>query len=108
LSKRIPAASRQGRPRRALIGVLVVLGVVLVTAAAATAAPGFKPIDQQEAEYQDDMTWDDYQQVPGTDWSNPSLEPGIEKWKVAVILTEFADQPLNVTLPAGSTLFGNP
>jgi hypothetical protein len=82
--------------------------VFLSLAAAATAAPGFTPIDRQEAEYQDDMTWDDYRQVPGTDWSNPALAPTIEKWRVAVVLTEFADQPLNITMPAGSTLFGNP
>jgi M6 family metalloprotease-like protein len=108
VSRRISAASRPGRRRRAAVVVLLAVGVFLGIAAAATAAPGFRPIDQQEAEYQDDMTWDDYQEVPGTDWSNPALEPTIEKWRVAVILTEFADQPLNITLPAGSTLFGNP
>ena len=94
--------------RQAVIGVLLAVGVFLSTAAAATAAPGFKPLDPQEAEYQDDMTWDDYREVPGTDWSNPALVPTIEKWKIAVVLTEFADQPLNITMPAGSTLFGNP
>ena len=62
----------------------------------------------QEAEYQDDMTWEDYKTVPGTDWANPSLQPTIEKWKVAIVLTEFADQPLNITMPAGATIFGNP
>ena len=67
-----------------------------------------QPIDPQEAEYQDDMTWDDYRTVPGTDWANPALVPTIEKWKVAFVLTEFADQPLNITMPAGATIFGNP
>jgi hypothetical protein len=46
--------------------------------------------------------------VPGTDWANPALEPAIEKWKVALVLTDFADQPFNATLPAFSTVFGNP
>ena len=97
------------RRRRAVIGVLLAFGVFLAMAAAATAAPpGFKPIDQQEAEYQDDMTWEDYKTVPGTDWANPALQPTIEKWKVAIVLTEFADQPLNITMPAGATIFGNP
>ena len=97
------------RRRRAVIGVLLAFGVFLAMAAAATAAPpGFRPIDQQEAEYQDDMTWEDYKTVPGTDWANPALQPTIEKWKVAIILTEFADQPLNITMPAGATVFGNP
>ena len=97
------------RRRRAVIGVLLAFGVFLAMAAAATAAPpGFKPIDQQEAEYQDDMTWEDYRTVPGTDWANPALQPTIEKWKVAIVLTEFADQPLNITMPAGATIFGNP
>jgi hypothetical protein len=99
------AARHRGR---VLAAVFLAVGVFLSMAAAATAAPGFTPIDRQEAEYQDDMTWDDYKQVPGTDWSNPLLEPTIEKWNVAVVLTEFADQPLNITMPAGSTLFGNP
>ena len=86
------------RRGRAIIGVLLAFGVFLAMAAAATAAPpGFRPIDQQEAEYQDDMTWEDYKTVPGTDWANPALQPTIEKWKVAIILTEFADQPLNIT-----------
>ena len=97
------------RGRRAVIGVLLAFGVFLAVAAAATAAPpGFTPIDRQEAEYQDDMTWEDYKTVPGTDWANPLLVPTIEKWKVAFVLTEFADQPLNITMPARSTLFGNP
>jgi hypothetical protein len=88
---------------------VVLVGVFLALAAAATAAPpGFRPIDSQDAEFQDDMTWDDYKIVPGTDWANPALVPTIEEWKVAVVLTEFTDQPLNITLPAGSTLFGNP
>ena len=97
------------RRRRAVVGVLLAFGVFLAMTAAATAAPpGFQPIDQQEAEYQDDMTWEDYKTVPGTDWANPAVQPTIEKWKVAIILTEFADQPLNITMPAGATVFGNP
>lgn len=102
---RTPVARRR---RDVLPAVVLAAAVFLSLAAAATAAPGFTPIDRQEAEYQDDMTWDDYRQVPGTDWSNPALAPTIEKWRVAVVLTEFADQPLNITMPAGSTLFGNP
>jgi hypothetical protein len=56
------------RRRRAVIGVLLAVVVFMATAAAATAAPpGFKPIDPQNWEMPDDMTWDDYQAVPGTD-----------------------------------------
>jgi hypothetical protein len=54
------------------------------------------------------MTWEDYKPVPGTDWANPALAPTIEKWRVAVVIADFPDQPLNITQPAHSTLFGNP
>jgi M6 family metalloprotease-like protein len=108
VSRRISAASRPERRRRAAVGVLLAVGVFLSMAAAATAASGFKPIDPQNWEMPDDMTWADYEPVPRTDWADPSLEPTIEKWRVALVLTDFADQPFNMTLPAGSTVFGNP
>jgi M6 family metalloprotease-like protein len=93
---------------RVLVGAFLAAGVFLCMAAAAGAAPGFKPIDAQDAEFQDDMTWDDYTPVPGTNWADPALVPSVEKWKVALVLTDFVDQPFNMTLPAHSTVFGNP
>ncbi len=94
----------------ALLGAAVAAGTLAAAAGAKPVghAPPIVPIDRQEAEYQDDMTWDDYRPVPGTDWANPALEPTVEKWRVAVVLMDFADQPSNVTLPANATLFGNP
>jgi M6 family metalloprotease-like protein len=93
-----------------LLGAVVAAGTLAAAAGAQPAGhtPPIQPLDVQDAEYQDDMTWDDYRPVPGTDWANPALEPTVEKWRVAVVLMDFADQPSNVTLPANSTLFGNP
>ena len=97
------------RRRRALAGVLLAAGVFFAMATAATAAPpGFSPIDPQNWEMPDDMTWEDYTPVPGTNWADPSLEPSVQKWRMALVLMDFADQPFNMTLPAGSTVFGNP
>ena len=55
------------------------LGVVLAGAALALAAPAASaadfppPIDKQVVQDQDDMTWNDYRPVPGTNWADPSL-----------------------------------
>jgi len=109
LNSRMTSAGRRPRRGRSIIGVLLAAAVFLAMAAVATAAPpGFQPIDPQNWEMPDDMTWEDYQPVPGTDWANPALEPTVEKWRLALVLMDFADQPFNMTLPAGSTVFGNP
>ena len=77
---------------RALRSALLLAILALAAVAAQTAgaqpvghAPPFQPIDPQNWEFQDDMTWDDYRAVPGTNWSDPSLEATVRTFKGALI-----------------------
>lgn len=65
------------------------------------------PIDPQQVQDQDDMTWDDYVPIPGHDWADPSLEPE-RGFRIALIAMDFDDQPFVITLPQRSDPFGNP
>lgn len=70
-----------------------------------TEVPG--PIDPQQVQDQDDMTWDDYKPIPGINWADPSLKPERE-FRMALVAVDFSDQPFVITLPKHSDLFGNP
>src|SRR5690606_22986761 len=65
------------------------------------------PIDPQEVQDQDDMTWDDYEPIPGHNWADRSLTPERE-FRIALVAVDFEDQPFVITLPKGSDPFGNP
>jgi len=65
------------------------------------------PIDPQVVQDQDDMTWDDYQPIPGKNWADPTLTAP-RMMKIAVVAIDFPDQPFVVTLPRHSDPFGNP
>jgi M6 family metalloprotease-like protein len=67
-----------------------------------------QPIDPQNYELPDTMTWDDYRAVPGTDWSDPAVPGSLRNFRGALVLVDFANQPFVVTQPANSTVFGNP
>jgi M6 family metalloprotease-like protein len=71
-------------------------------------APSMRPIDPQDWENPDDMTWDDYKAVPNKDYSDPSIKGSVDQFNAAVVLVDFADTDFAVTQPAGSTIFGNP
>src|SRR5689334_9270583 len=77
-----------------------------VTAASASGPPA--PLDPQNWSFQDNLTWSDYKPLPGPDYSDASIQPTVKKWKVALVLTDFADKPYTITQPAGSTAFGTP
>jgi len=65
------------------------------------------PIDPQQVQDQDTMTWADYRPIPGRNWADPSLKP--EKgFRLAVVGIDFPNQPFVITLPKGSDPFGNP
>lgn len=64
------------------------------------------PIDPQEVQDQDDMTWDDYKPIPGINWAD-SVKPERE-FKMALVAVDFDDQPFVITQPKESDLFGNP
>jgi M6 family metalloprotease-like protein len=70
-------------------------------------APALAPIDPQQWQDQQDMTWADYHPIPGVDWADPSLVPA-RKLRVALVAVDFPDQPFVITLPKKSDLFGNP
>ncbi|MEX2317611.1 MAG: hypothetical protein WD669_10705 [Pirellulales bacterium] len=65
------------------------------------------PIDPQEVQDQDDMTWADYKPIPGIDWTDSKHVAG-RTIKIALVVADFEDQPFVVTLPKQSDLFGNP
>src|SRR3954467_2093109 len=90
------------------------LHVAGMAAAVALALPGVAsaggpaPIDPQNWSFQDNLTWSDYHALPGTDYSNPDIQPTVKKWKVALVVTDFEDKPFYLSQPAGSTIFGTP
>ena len=67
-----------------------------------------QPIDPQNYELPDTMTWDDYRAVPGTDWSDPAVPGSQRNFRGALVLVDFPNQPFVVTQPPNSTVFGNP
>jgi M6 family metalloprotease-like protein len=78
------------------------------SAAAKPTAKVVKPIDKQKWENPDHMTWDDYTAIPDTAYAAVDQVPSVRKFKIAVVLGDFTDQPFLVTQPVGSHPFGNP
>src|SRR3954452_6752917 len=66
------------------------------------------PIDPQNWSFQDNLTWNDYHALPGTDYSNPDIQPSVKKWKVALVVPDSPDKPFYLSQPAGSSVFGTP
>ncbi|MEU4291401.1 M6 family metalloprotease domain-containing protein [Kribbella sp. NPDC026596] len=71
-----------------------------------TGLPG--PIDPQNWENPDHMTWSDYVKPPGTDWANPATKGSTRTFKGALVLLDYPNQDFVITKPKGSTVFGNP
>ncbi|GAA0924756.1 peptidase M6 [Virgisporangium aurantiacum] len=71
-----------------------------------TEAPA--PIDPQNYELPDHMTWDDYKRIPGTKWNNPNVKGSVRNFRGALVLLDYPDQPFAITQPKNSTLYGNP
>jgi M6 family metalloprotease-like protein len=72
------------------------------------AAGAPQPIDRQDFEQPDTMTWDDYRPIPGRNWADPAVRGSVRNFKGALILVDYANQPFAVTMPANSTVYGNP
>jgi hypothetical protein len=87
-------------------GMAAVLALATPLAASAAAPPA--PIDPQNWSTQEHQTWSDYKPLPGPDYSDPSIQPSVKKWKVALVVTDFPDKPFYLSQPAGSTIFGTP
>ena len=65
-------------------------------------------LDPQVVRDQDDMTWDDFKPIPGTDWANEGKVGSQRQMRLAILTADFADQPFVMTLPKNSDLYGNP
>ena len=87
----------------------VLLGVS--STAAFAAEPGLdkmpEPIDPLSWVNPEDMTWNDYNPIPGIDWNDTDIKPETEL-KGALILVDFPDQDFILTKPKESELIGNP
>lgn len=69
---------------------------------------GIEPIDPQNWENPDHMTWADYKKIPGTTWNDPAVKGSQRTFKGALVLLDYPNQPFVVTQPKGSTIFKNP
>jgi M6 family metalloprotease-like protein len=94
------------RGTRAAIAAALVVLAVPAAALAADTAPA--PIDPQKWSWQDELTWNDYKKLPGPDYSDPSIQPTVKKWKVALVVTDFQDKTFTISQPQGGTVFGTP
>src|SRR5262245_49586587 len=93
---------------RGIRAAVAAAAVVLAAPAVALGAGAPAPIDPQNWTWQDELTWNDYHALPGTDYSNPDIQPSVKKWKVALVVTDFPGTPLAITQPQGGTVFGTP
>ncbi|WP_283138257.1 M6 family metalloprotease domain-containing protein [Rhizohabitans arisaemae] len=66
------------------------------------------PIDPQNWKNPDNMTWNDYKGVPGTNWADPAAKGSKRTFKGALVLADYPNMPFVVTQPPKSTVFGNP
>lgn len=66
------------------------------------------PIDPQDWQNPDDMTWADYRKPPNTNWADPSVKGSVRQFNGALVLLDYPNQPFVVTQPQNSTVFGNP
>lgn len=87
---------------------LVLLLAISVSAMAVDDLDSFpQAVDPQSWKLPDDMTWDEWQDVPTVDWSELEL-PDAELQKGLIILVEYADKEFISTQPKGSDPMGNP
>lgn len=72
------------------------------------AASAPRPVDPQDYELPDTMTWDDYKAVPRTKWSDPAATGSLKNFMGAVVLVDYPNQPFVVTQHKNSSIYGNP
>ena len=89
--------------RRALVAAA--LAVVAAPGVAGAAPP---PLDPQQVQDQQDMTFGDYKPIPGVDWATNGAVPTDRKVTIALVAFDFPDQPFVITQPKGSDPFSNP
>jgi len=96
-----------------VLALVVLLGLSLGLAQAGQAAPirpaaATTPIDPQQVQDQQDMTWHDYAPIPGVSWATSGKVPTDRALRVALVAVDFPDQPFVMTKPKKSDPFGNP
>jgi M6 family metalloprotease-like protein len=96
------------RITRAVLATALAASAVAAGSSTAAAAGPPAPLDPQNWSFQDNLTWADYKKVPGPDYSDPSIQPTVKRWKVALILVDFPDRPFIIAQPAGGTIWGTP
>lgn len=106
---------KQRRARTALgamVAAVLVGGLAAPGIANAEEGPGsgfeLPAIDPQNWENQQDMTWEDWTDIPDTQWNDPTIKPSVEALNIALVAVDFPDQKFVITKPKGSDLFGNP
>lgn len=94
-----------------LAGVLAVAAALVIGPGTSSASPQrfeVAPIDPQRWQNQYDMTWEDWTDIPGTQWNDPDAAPSARGLRIALVAVDFPDQPFVITQPKQSDLFGNP
>ena len=109
------SAGHRGATAAAGAALAALLTAVAATAAGAApaapaAVPALAPVDPADWVNQDDMTWEDYEPVPGAPagWADGSLSGSVREFRAAVVLLDFTDQPMVITQEPGSDPFGSP
>ncbi|WP_308492428.1 peptidase M6 [Microbacterium terrisoli] len=110
---RIPR-SRRRRVATALVVAATASSMMLLGNGVAQAAndrgidPGvLDPVDPQNWVNMDDMTWDDYTAVPGTDWASKT-EGSKRHFNGAIVLVDFENQDFVISKKEASDVFGTP
>src|SRR5215211_1057789 len=107
MSMRSPQTEGSLMRARAVLAAAGMAAASLAGVGSASAAPP-APLDPQNWSFQDNLTWSDYKKLPGPDYSDPSIQPTVKKWKVALILVDFPDREFIISQPAGGTIYGTP
>ncbi|TLD18094.1 hypothetical protein PspLS_10550 [Pyricularia sp. CBS 133598] len=90
------------------VAALLLVGAAFTAAVPCTPRDPFQPIDPQNWVNPDNMTWADYKQIPGTNWSDPSHRGSSRNFNIALVTIDYTDRPFVVTQAVQSTIFGNP
>jgi M6 family metalloprotease-like protein len=108
-------------PHRRLLSLTIAAGVAFALASApAQAAPRhwpwpwpslqqvLAPVDPQNWENPDSMTWDDLKKVPDIDWSDPNRKGTVRTMKAALVLGDYPNEQFAITRPQNSDIYANP
>src|SRR5262245_27199554 len=104
-------------PGRRLLTLMAITVLCLAVASPATALPGrpwpsagevLAPVDPQNWENPDAMTWSDLRKVPDIDWSDPARKGSVRTIKAALVLGDYPNEQFAITRARNSDIYGNP